>query len=475
MRRHSGGRWVTPQAPWRSSSECPTLDTSTRGLAVAVARGAACRPCRCALAHEPRPAHPAPSPAHPTRPATAPPRSSPEHLKNKRPSGLSPKPADLRVVRPFDPALFNFTKAKPEEVVARVALDPADPDALPTLVWSAADGDDATTTAQGAQVAVPAQSTTTAAAPPSHDPSHVHPIFANISPIMGGHGLLVPQVAAGHPQVLTPAHLTLALRVMALAGRPDFHLGFNSLAAWASVNHLHFHATYIGDVFPRTRRFAVERAAADTLAAVALPGLPRPAGAAAIDGGSSAGGDDEDGDGAVSLSVAALTGWPLGGLRFALRRTADVAAAASNGDAAPTDDDDAAGRRPYLHHPRHVAALGAAAGAVVSHLTRHEIAHNLLLADRGGSVYVLPRAHQAGGGADEGRMAVAFAEVCGIGIVYSQAVFDGFTEAEYAATLADATITGPPADGITAAALAGLEAAVAMFEGGDGSSNGASA
>lgn len=395
--------------------------------------------------------------AHSLHPCT--PRRSPEHLKNKRPSGLSPKPADLRVVRPFDPALFNFTKAKPEEVVARVALDPADPDALPALVWSAADGD------------VPAA----AGAQPHSPAAHVHPLFANISPIMGGHGLFVPQVGAGHPQVLTPAHLTLALRVMALAGRPDFHLGFNSLAAWASVNHLHFHATYIGDVFPRTRRFAVERAAADTMAAVALPGLPMPPGAAALDGGAdstSNNGSDDDGDGAVSLSVAALTGWPLRGLRFALRRAADVAAAAETGGAAAAADD---GRRPPLHHPRHVAALGAAAGAVVSHLTAHEIAHNLLLADRGATVYVLPRAHQSGGGADEGRMAVAFAEVCGIGIVYSQAVFDSFTEAEYAATLAEATIGGPAGDGIAAAALAGLEAAVALFEGGGGGGSSSSA
>lgn len=320
-----------------------------------------------------------------------------EHLKNKRPTSM--KAADLRVVREFDPALFNFLRAKPEEVVARVELDAGDADATPALLWAAGDG--------------------------APQPSKGHPFFANISPIMGAHGLLVPDMEACHPQVMTPARLATALRVMGLSARRDFHLGFNSLAAWASVNHCHFHVTYVSDAFP-DGRFPVESAGTTQLAEAPLPAAP---------GG---------GDPPPTLQLAALTEWPLGGFRFSLGPPPPQGAPA-----------------PPAPHQRHAAALAAAAGHAIAHMTAHEVAHNLLLADRGRTVYVLPRAHQAGGGADEGRMAVAFAESCGIAIVYSQAVFDGFTEGEYVAALEAYRIGGPAGEAIAAAAVAGVRAAAA--------------
>lgn len=329
-----------------------------------------------------------------------------EHLKNKRPTTM--KTQDLRVVRDFDPAMFNFTKAKKEEIVVKVSLRSSDPDSQPKLVWAASQGDET----KG-----------------DDDDADAHPFFANISPIMGAHGLFVPNMGACHPQVMTTERLSIALRVMALSARRDFRLGFNSLAAWASVNHCHFHVTYISDAFPADGAFAVERASVSRLAAVALP----PA----------APGDDTGDSDRVTLEVAALTGWPLGGFRFALVQQQRPAASAP--------------ARP-APHPRHVARLASAAGSVIAHMTSHEVAHNLLLADRGATVYVLPRAHQAGGGADEGRMAVAFAESCGIGIVYTQAVFDSFSQEEYIAALREYRIAGPTADALTAAAVVGVNA-----------------
>jgi hypothetical protein len=121
----------------------------------------------------------------------------------------------------------------------------------------------------------------------------------------------------------------------------------------------------------------------------------------------------------VTLALEELTGWPLGGFKYTLLQDA-----------------------PAPPPPRSAAMLGAAAGALIELLTSSECAHNLLLADRGATVYVLPRAHQAGGGAEDGRMAVAFAETCGIAIVYDKGVFDSFTAQEYEAALAGAAITG---------------------------------
>ena len=328
-----------------------------------------------------------------------------EHLKNKRPSGLPRAAADLRVVRGFDPALFNFTRAAPSEVLLRVALVEGDASAPPRVLWSAASG--------GAPLVL-------------QPGEREHLLLANISPILGAHGLLVPACHECLPQVLTTPALITALRVMALAERPDFHLGFNSLAAWASVNHLHFHATYIADAFPADGRFAVERATTMRLACVSLP--------AHVAVG-------------WSLQVEELSGWPLGGFKFGLLApalTPDGGAAAAR----------AVGAGPPP--PLAAAALGAAAGALVACMVAGDCAHNLLLADRGATVFVLPRAHQAGGGADDGRMAVAFAETCGIGIVYSQSVYDSFSAAEYDSALAGAAISGDLRDALREAALVGV-------------------
>jgi hypothetical protein len=70
------------------------------------------------------------------------------------PSAATPAPA-LLVTRPFNPAAFNFNKARPEEVVA-------------------------------------------------HTP--VGPLFINVNPLLPGHCLFVPEPAECHPQVsVTPS------------------------------------------------------------------------------------------------------------------------------------------------------------------------------------------------------------------------------------------------------------------------------
>jgi len=69
-------------------------------------------------------------------------------------------------------------------------------------------------------------------------------LLINVSPIERGHCLLVPQVEAGLQQVLTVHSLTLALEVMNMSSSPHTKLAFNSLCAYASVNHLHWHLYY---------------------------------------------------------------------------------------------------------------------------------------------------------------------------------------------------------------------------------------
>ncbi|CAH1791781.1 unnamed protein product [Owenia fusiformis] len=69
-------------------------------------------------------------------------------------------------------------------------------------------------------------------------------ILINVSPLEYGNVLLVPDMEACQPQIMTVKGMEMALEVMLLSAHRGFRMGFNSLCGFASVNHLHFHAWY---------------------------------------------------------------------------------------------------------------------------------------------------------------------------------------------------------------------------------------
>ena len=86
-----------------------------------------------------------------------------------------------------------------------------------------------------------------------------HRILVNVSPLMFGHGLLIPYAEQCLPQQLTPEAIDLAIRLLrrdimhnnsSKGGNrsnppaDNFCIGFNSLGAFSSVNHLHLHILY---------------------------------------------------------------------------------------------------------------------------------------------------------------------------------------------------------------------------------------
>ncbi|XP_063366217.1 GDP-D-glucose phosphorylase 1 [Cydia amplana] len=71
-----------------------------------------------------------------------------------------------------------------------------------------------------------------------------HLFLVNVSPISRYHSLLCPSVNKCLPQVVTEDSIRLALDVKFLAQDRDLKIGFNSLCAFASVNHLHYHLMY---------------------------------------------------------------------------------------------------------------------------------------------------------------------------------------------------------------------------------------
>lgn len=122
-------------------------------------------------------------------------------LQLNRVTQRRPPQSMLHLQQPFDPNLFNFTKIKDEkELIFEMQKKGKNGKAC------------------GRDV-----------------------LITNVSPLEYGHCLLVPSVESCLPQVLTEYSVKLALETVLLSSSSMMRLGFNSLCAHASVNHLHWH------------------------------------------------------------------------------------------------------------------------------------------------------------------------------------------------------------------------------------------
>ncbi|XP_051126092.1 GDP-L-galactose phosphorylase 2-like [Andrographis paniculata] len=138
---------------------------------------------------------------------------------------LKKRPTEFRidkVLQPFDETKFNFTKVGQEELLFQfsaseeggayfVANAPIDVDNSPNVV------------------------------------------AINVSPIEYGHVLLIPRVLDCLPQRIDHGSFLLALHMAVESGDPYFRMGYNSLGAFATINHLHFQAYYLAMPFPIER------------------------------------------------------------------------------------------------------------------------------------------------------------------------------------------------------------------------------
>ncbi|GER43918.1 GDP-L-galactose phosphorylase 1 [Striga asiatica] len=138
---------------------------------------------------------------------------------------LKKRPTEFRVdkvLQPFDENKFNFTKVGQEEV----------------LFQFEASEDDQVHFFPNA---------------PIDTESSPSVVAINVSPIEYGHVLLVPQILERLPQRIDRDSFFLALQMAEEAGNPYFRLGYNSLGAFATINHLHFQAYYLAAPFPIER------------------------------------------------------------------------------------------------------------------------------------------------------------------------------------------------------------------------------
>jgi GDP-L-galactose phosphorylase len=217
------------------------------------------------------------------------------------------RPTEFRVDQvdqPFDGSKFHFGKALQREVLFQFQ---------------------------------PSASATPAFAPAAPAAPSPNLVFINVSPIEYGHVLLVPRALEALNQVATPATLALALAFAREAANPYLRVGFNSMGAYATINHLHFQAYYLG------APMAIERA---PTAPLTLPGGRGGGAFAARKRG--------------GVRVARLEGYPVRALVFEV------------GDS--------------------LAALAAAVGGACERLTAASVPHNLMIVDRGARVFLVPNA-----------------------------------------------------------------------------------
>ncbi|MFS7985398.1 putative GDP-L-galactose phosphorylase [Helianthus anomalus] len=136
------------------------------------------------------------------------------HLK-KRPTEFQVD----KVLQAFDENKFNFTKVGQEEVLFQ--FEPSEDGEVRFYPNAPIDVD--------------------------NSPSVV---AINVSPIEYGHVLLIPRILEHLPQKIDYESLLLALHMAHEAGSPYFRVGYNSLGAFATINHLHFQAYYLAVPFP---------------------------------------------------------------------------------------------------------------------------------------------------------------------------------------------------------------------------------
>ncbi|XP_020097949.1 GDP-L-galactose phosphorylase 1-like isoform X2 [Ananas comosus] len=147
---------------------------------------------------------------------------------------LKKRPTEFRideVLQPFDGDKFNFTKIGQEELIFRF--------------------EESSNGKAGYFQSAPIMSS-----------SSPNIIAINVSPIAHGHVLLIPRILDFLPQRIDCQSFLLAMYMVKAARNPYFRMGYNSLGAFATINHLHFQGYYLEVKFP------VEKAPTQIIATV---------------------------------------------------------------------------------------------------------------------------------------------------------------------------------------------------------------
>eukprot|EP00744_Colponema_vietnamica_P018440 GILI01026023.1.p1 GENE.GILI01026023.1~~GILI01026023.1.p1 ORF type:complete len:384 (-),score=58.95 GILI01026023.1:101-1198(-) len=279
------------------------------------------------------------------------------------------------VFEDFDPDAFNFNKIDPKEILLKINLN---------------------------------SSSTQYAEHPTEvadwEEDGTHSIIVNTSPMALGHSLIPFYSKECLPQVLSPDVLLLCIQLMRLSQRDDLKLGFNSLAAWASVNHLHVHSLYVSEIFP-DGLLPVEKAPLGFICD--CPGWI--------------------GNKMYNVRISELIGYPVRG--FAVQAHSyiiqDESADSEASEYQPIDGND---------DGEWAEILADAAGVIVGLLLEGGRPHNVVVCDKGRKLYIIPRQAQKFCFEDHS-LCAAWMEVAGFLQARTKALYDRINEEEAEAVL----------------------------------------
>ena len=283
------------------------------------------------------------------------------------------------VRQPFDPSGFNFLQVKLEEVLfilpSQSAADVSGGDDLRRGMGGyTADGTGGTQPGgMTAMISLQGQSP--------------HLVVINASPIEQMHCLFCPRTFDRLPQQLTPDSVEAALAFASLSRDPSLRMGFNSLGAAASVNHLHFH------VYRLAAKLPLECSAARVLRTVR--------------GG----------------TFAELVGYPIPGFVFQFAAFTDPGVDGGNGGG---------GRQAGRTKLTLLQLLHCCTAA----LQAHGAAHNLCITANGRNVFVFPRTLALGVNQRGGLQDIGCMEMMGHFIAFDDVSYRDATHTRCAEALA---------------------------------------
>jgi len=183
-----------------------------------------------------------------------------------------------------------------------------------------------------------------------------HPVLLNQYPLCRNHSLFLLFAEEGLPQVLSDELLLLLLQAFKLSSNPHLRIGYNSMGADCIANNLHFHLLAADLLFQDANQqsvFPIENAEKSLFFRSSL--RHRSA--------------EEVNMYSCGVRFGEVLGWPV--------RTLVLSPEVTNEGEASLEDAQ--------------EALAHAVGVVLNYLIDKNIPHNLLIADEGMTVYVIPR------------------------------------------------------------------------------------
>ena len=205
-----------------------------------------------------------------------------------------------------------------------------------------------------------------------------HFAILNKSPICKYHSLLVPFLHEKLPQKMDSDALVVVLQMFNIlqGENNNMRVGFNSLGGFSSINHLHFHIVLIEETFPETKYFPIEAATKKLMASFKFP-------------------SPYENSSNISINVNIIEDYPVSCLFVNILEEINE---------------------------NTLNFVGDAVGAIISYLWEENVAHNVMISEKGKNIYIFPRQNQ---GINQRRkdFQCAWMEICGLAICKNQDLF----------------------------------------------------